>query len=113
MQLIVRRHRGDRRRAAEELPISLATLKRKLIEARRPDTYRGRPLSTAFVARGLPQTSIRDLDANLQRIVAAIRDHAAGIGTRIAARAAIDAAIAGGLTAIQHLDSKLHTHEDQ
>ncbi|MBI3490964.1 MAG: sigma 54-interacting transcriptional regulator [Acidobacteria bacterium] len=73
VQLIVRRHRGDRRRAAEELPISLATLKRKLIEARRPDTWGGqalldvspafaqdaRPLSTAFVARGLPSNALQ------------------------------------------------------
>ncbi|MBI3493147.1 MAG: hypothetical protein HY047_15415 [Acidobacteria bacterium] len=64
-----------------------------------------RPLSAEFVAHGLPTTFLRDLEANIQRFDAAIRDHAEGIGTRIAARTAIDAAIGAGLTAIQRLDA--------
>jgi len=32
VRLVVRRHGGNRRRAAEELQISLATLKRKLVD---------------------------------------------------------------------------------
>ncbi|MBI3493145.1 MAG: hypothetical protein HY047_15405, partial [Acidobacteria bacterium] len=51
-----------------------------------------RPLAAEFVEYGLPPTFLRDLDTAIQRFEAAIREHAAGIGTRIAARTAVGAA---------------------
>lgn len=64
-----------------------------------------RPFSADFVAHGLPTTFLKDLEANIQRYDAAIREHAEGIGTRIAARTAIGVAIAAGLDAVQRLDA--------
>ncbi|MBI3401478.1 MAG: hypothetical protein HY048_08665 [Acidobacteria bacterium] len=76
-----------------------------LLNASRAFVQDARPLSAEFVAHGLPPAFLKDLDTAIQRFEAAIREHAAGIGARIAARTAIDAAIAAGLTAIQRLDA--------
>ncbi|MBI3399836.1 MAG: sigma 54-interacting transcriptional regulator [Acidobacteria bacterium] len=76
-----------------------------LLNAGRAFAQDARPLAAEFVAHSLPPTFLKDLDTDIQRFEAAIREHAAGIGAHVAARAAIDAAIEGGLTAIQRLDA--------
>jgi len=64
-----------------------------------------RACAAAFVAHGLPLTFRKDLDAAIRGFETAIRDHAAGRETEVAARAAFDAAMEAALTAVWRLDA--------
>jgi hypothetical protein len=77
----------------------------RLLNAARAFAQDAQPFADAFVAHAMPATFLTDLQADIERFEQAMRDHSAGKETHIAARAAIDAAIDKGLTAVQHLDA--------
>jgi hypothetical protein len=62
-------------------------------------------LAKAFVAHDMPTNFLSELNADLQELEQAIRAHAVGKDTHVAARAGIDTAMEAGLTAVQRLDA--------
>jgi hypothetical protein len=63
------------------------------------------PLKAEFIRRGLPATFIEDLNADIEAFARAIDGREQKTGARIAATAAIDAAIERGMNAVRELDA--------
>ena len=76
-----------------------------LLSAARAFADDAAPLSKAFIAHDMPTTFLTQLNADLQEFEQAIRKHAVGKDTHIAARAGIETAMEAGLTAVQRLDA--------
>jgi len=62
-------------------------------------------IAPPLVAHGLPATFVDDLEATIAAFEATLRDHAAAVQSRVAARTALEAAIAAGVAAFQRLDA--------
>jgi hypothetical protein len=77
----------------------------RLLTTARAFAQDAEPFVEAFVAHAMLPTFLTDLRAEIDRFEQAMREHSTGRETHIAARAAIDAAIEKGLTAVQHLDA--------
>jgi hypothetical protein len=76
-----------------------------LLSAGRAFAHDARPLAKEFIAHDMPTNFLTELNADLQEFEQAIREHAVGKDTHIAARAGIDTAMEAGLTAVQRLDA--------
>jgi hypothetical protein len=63
------------------------------------------PLAKAFIAHDMPANFLTELNADLKEFEQAIREHAVGKDTHVAARAGIDTAMEAGLAAVQRLDA--------
>src|SRR5439155_8471249 len=68
------------------------------------------PLSSQFLAHGMPATFIADVLALVDRFERALRDRGAGHEARGAARAATRAALSSGLHAVRALDTIVTNH---
>jgi hypothetical protein len=77
----------------------------RLLAAARAFADDAAPMAGAFVAHNLPASFIDDLRAGIDRLEQAIQQQTAGKEAQAAARVGIDAAIADGFTATQHLDA--------
>jgi hypothetical protein len=63
------------------------------------------PLKTQFIAHELPADFLEDLQADIAALESAISDQSSGVGSHVAASAAIDDAIARGIEIVRKLDA--------
>jgi hypothetical protein len=77
----------------------------RLLNAAHAFAQDAQPLSAAFVAHRLPATFLTDLNADIEEFEQANQHHSAGREAQGAARAALEAALAAGLTAVYRLDA--------
>jgi hypothetical protein len=68
------------------------------------------PLSSRFLAHGMPTTFVADLRALVDSFERALRDRGAGREGRRAARARTRAALSSGLAAVRSLDAIVTNH---
>ena len=77
----------------------------RLLNGARAFAQDAQPLSAAFVAHKMPATFLTDLNADIKDFEQATQHHSAGREAQGAARAALEAALAAGLTAVNRLDA--------
>lgn len=75
-----------------------------LLTAARAFVQDAAPLAAGFVAHGLPETFVADLQKTIDAFEAAGHDHSAGRESRIAARAGITALLGDAFTTVERLD---------
>jgi hypothetical protein len=76
-----------------------------LLQAARAFVTDATPLSAQFIAHELPSNFIADLIADIAAMEAAISDQSGGLGTHVAAGAAIDDMIDSGVLTVRKLDA--------
>jgi hypothetical protein len=76
----------------------------QLLSAARAFATEGAPLSAQFIAHELPANFLEVLNADVDALEAAIDSQSSGVGDHVAARAAIDNAIARGRDVVRKLD---------
>jgi len=68
------------------------------------------PLTSEFIARGMPVTLVADLNALVDAFDRSLRDRGLGRETRRAARAITKAALSSGIDAVRSLNSIVINH---
>lgn len=81
-----------------------------LLTAGRKFARDAEPLSSRFVAHGMPATCVADLNALVDSFDGALRDRGLGREARRAARAHTKAALSSGLAAVRSLDAIVTNH---
>jgi hypothetical protein len=76
-----------------------------LLNAARAFARDAAPLSAQFIAHELPADFLEDLNADIAALEAAINIQSSGVGSHVAANAAIDDAINRGMIVVRKLDA--------
>ncbi|HEX8161741.1 MAG TPA: hypothetical protein VF538_07710 [Pyrinomonadaceae bacterium] len=89
----------------EKFRLPRKTRDQELLAAARSFAADAAPLKAEFIRRGLPADFVEDLSADADAFAAAIENQAQRSGERVAATAAVDAAIERGADAVKELDA--------
>jgi len=94
----------------EQFPVPTQPSDQRLLTTGRKFARDVEPLTSQFIAHGMPVTCVADLNALVDGFDRSLRDRGLGRETRRAARASTKAALSSGLAAVRSLNAVVINH---